>query len=78
MPGLREVDVVEIRDARVVRQELVEDRQQRAPELVDVDARVQPQQQRFKARIVERRPGSRASSIHARAAFLPPQTGMPP
>jgi hypothetical protein len=44
---------IEIRDARVVRHELVEDLQQRAPEFMNVDARVQPQQQRLETRIVE-------------------------
>jgi hypothetical protein len=42
-----------VRDARVVRHQLVEYRQQRAPEFMKVDARVQAQQQRFDARIVE-------------------------
>ena len=68
VPGRCVVDVAEVRDAGVVRQELVEDRQQRAPEFVDVDAGVQPQQQGFEARIIERRPGSARAQVTRRSS----------
>ena len=57
IPRPREIDVVEVCNAGVVRHELVEDQQQRAPELMDVDARVQAQQRHLEARIIERRCG---------------------